>query len=179
MFPVLETERLLLREIINVDAGDIFSCFSNEQVTRYYGQESFVKVDQAEQLIQLFAKNYKEKRGLRWGMERKGTKGLIGTIGLNAWSPTHKRAEIGYELHPDFWRKGYAKEAIAEIVTYGLEELGLMRIGAVVFLENTASNELLLKMGFQHEGVLKNYIHQNGQSYDTNVYGLCKDVEKG
>lgn len=117
MFPIVETERLILREIIDEDATDLFRCFSNHLVTQYYGLELFVTIEEAEKLIETFSKNYKEKRGVRWGIERKEVKGIIGTIGFNAWSPKHKRAEIGYELHPDFWRKGYTKEAVAEIVS--------------------------------------------------------------
>ncbi|WP_141432200.1 GNAT family N-acetyltransferase [Bacillus sp. 03113] len=174
MFPRLETERLILREIIKEDAEGVFACFSNEKVTRYYGQETLKTIDQAKQFVEFFTKNYNGKRGIRWGIERKGTKGIIGTVGFNAWLPKHKRAEIGYEIHPDHWRKGYAQEAISKILNYGFEELGLNRIGAVVFIENKASNQLLTKMGFQKEGVLKDYMYQNGMPHDTNVYSIIK-----
>jgi [ribosomal protein S5]-alanine N-acetyltransferase len=176
MFPILETERLLLREIVKEDVQGIFDCFSKSDVTRYYGLDTFTNIEQAIELVELFAKNYKEKRGIRWGIEIKGKKGIIGTIGFNAWSPKHKRAEIGYELHPEYWRKGYATEAVSEVISYGFNELDLTRIGAVVFLENIASNKLLTKLGFQLEGVLRNYMYQNGVPYDTNVYSLVKQV---
>ncbi len=96
MFPTLETERLVLREISKDDAEGIFACFSNENVTRYYGQDNLENIEQAEAFVYFFANSYKEKRGIRWGIEIKGTQGIIGTIGFNAWSPKHKRAEIGY-----------------------------------------------------------------------------------
>jgi ribosomal-protein-alanine N-acetyltransferase len=101
MFPTLETERLILREIKKEDAVGIFACFSNSDVTRYYGQETLSTLQQAEQFVTFFSQSYIEKRGIRWGIERKGGSGIIGTIGFNAWSPKHKRAELGYELHPD------------------------------------------------------------------------------
>lgn len=82
MFPALETERLYLREITEDDAEDIFACFSNDNVTRFYGQETLNNIAQAKQFVDFFSKSYKDKRGLRWGIERKGAKGLIGTIGL-------------------------------------------------------------------------------------------------
>lgn len=174
MFPIIETERLILRELTEEDAEGIFACFSNEEVTRYYGQETFENIEQARHLVVLFAMNYKDKRGIRWGIERKGTTGIIGTIGFNAWVPRHKRAEIGYEIHPLHWRKGYASEVVSAIVSYGFENLDLTRIGAVVFTENEASNELLIKIGFQQEGVLRDYIYQNGVAHDTNVYSILK-----
>ena len=172
MFPTLETERLILREITRDDAEVIFACFSNDYVTRFYGQDPIKNIDQARDFVDFFAENFKEKKGMRWGIETKREKELIGTIGFNAWSPKHKRAEIGYELHPDHWRKGYMNEAVSKILSYGSETLGLTRIGAVVFLENEASNNLLTKIGFQKEGILRNYMYQNGKVYDTYVYSF-------
>jgi len=174
MFPTLETDRLILREMTKEDAEGIFACFSNEDVTRYYGQETLEKIEQAEKIVDSFSKSYSEKRGIRWGIERKGTKGIIGTIGFNAWLPKHKRAEIGYELHPNYWRNGYTLEAVLKVISYGFEKLDLTRIGAVVFIENKASNNLLEKVGFQKEGVLRDYMYQNGKAYDTYVYSLLR-----
>lgn len=175
MFPTLETDRLILRELTNEDAEGIFACFSNDDVTRFYGQETLKSIEEAKKIVDFFSKSYIEKRGIRWGIERKETKGIIGTIGFNAWLPKHKRAEIGYEIHPQQWRKGYTSEAVSEVLSYGFDVMGLTRIGAVVFIENEASNKLLEKVGFQKEGVLRNYMYQDGKSYDTNVYSLIKE----
>lgn len=175
MFPTLETDRLVLREISKDDAAGIFACFSNKNVTRYYGQETLDSIEQAEAFVDFFAKSYKEKRGIRWGIKIKGKQEIIGTIGFNAWSPKHKRAEIGYEIHPEHWRKGYTSEAVFKVIQYGFDELGLSRIGAVVFINNEASNNLLNKVGFQKEGVLRDYMYQNGRVYDTYVYSLLKN----
>ncbi|WP_059173077.1 GNAT family N-acetyltransferase [Bacillus sp. FJAT-27445] len=174
MFPVLETERLILREIVKEDAAGIFACFSNEHVIRFYGQERLKTIDQAESFVDFFNKNYHEKRGIRWGIERKETVGIIGTIGFNAWSPKHKRAEIGYELHPGHWRKGYVSEALEKVISHGFKKMDLNRIGAVVFLENEASNNLLIKAGFQREGILRDYMVQGEAAHDTYMYSLIK-----
>ena len=50
----------------------------------------------------------------------------------------------------------------------------LTRIGAVVFTENKASKKLLTKIGFQNEGLLKDYMYQNGKPHDTNIYSFIK-----
>ena len=174
MFPILETEQLLLREITQDDAAGVFACFSNDNVTRYYGQDTLENMEQAKKIVDFFTKSYIEKRGIRWGIERKGTPGIIGTIGFNALSLKHKRAEIGYEIHPEQWRKGYTFEAVSKVLDYGFEKLGLTRIGAVVFIDNEASNHLLSKVGFQKEGVLRDYMYQNGKAHDTYVYSILK-----
>ncbi|MER2255316.1 MAG: GNAT family protein, partial [Priestia megaterium] len=64
----------------------------------------------------------------------------------------------------------YASEAASAVMAYGFDTLQLVRIGAVVFLENKASQHVLEKLGFQKEGVLKNYMYQNGKAHDTFVY---------
>ena len=178
MFPVLETERLRLREITQEDAEGIFACFSNEAVTRYYGEETLQHIEQAEKFVDFFAKSFEAKRGIRWGIEIKGTKGIIGTIGFNAWTQKHRKAEIGYEIHPDHWRNGYTEEALTKVLPYGFDVMGLSRIGAVVFIENEASNNLLIKLRFKKEGVLRENIYQNGISHDTYVYSILKTVRE-
>lgn len=172
MFPVLETKRLILRELTEFDAKAIFSILSNPQVTLYYGKDTLESFDEAKEFIHYFKQKFYEKRGFRWGIEMKETKQLIGTIGLDAWVPKQRRAEIGYEIHPEYWKKGYATEAALKVISFGFGLLGLFRIGAIIFPENEPSNKLLIKLGFQKEGILRSYIFQNGVSNDVCVYSI-------
>ncbi|MGY3312721.1 RimJ/RimL family protein N-acetyltransferase [Peribacillus simplex] len=94
MFPVLYTKRL--REIRESDAETIFQCLSNDEVTRFYGQDSLKNIGQVKDIVASFAKNYLEKRG------------FDSPFGFHAHSPKYRRTEIGYEVSPAHWRKGYA-----------------------------------------------------------------------
>lgn len=179
MFPKLETKRLVLREILPSDAEDIYSIFSNEDVTKYYGLNTFKKIEQAEKLIEAFTTNFQSEKGMRWGIEKKGISGLIGTIGFNSWSKAHRRAEIGYEIYPDFWRNGYASEAVAKIVDHGFQEMELTRIGAIVFVENDGSSQLLMKQGFEKEGILRKYMYQNNEAFDVIMLSKCNRQNNG
>ena len=73
MFPILSTPRTKLREITEADADTIFDCFSQEEVIKYYGQEKFTTFQEALVLIDIFAENYRNQKGLRWGIERLDT----------------------------------------------------------------------------------------------------------
>lgn len=73
MFPILLTPRTRLREITEADADTIFDCFSQEEVIRYYGQETLTTFQEALVLIDIFAENYRNQKGLRWGIERLDT----------------------------------------------------------------------------------------------------------
>ncbi len=63
-------------------------------------------------MIDSFQKHIQENRAVRWGIVPKDTEELSGTIGLNNLQIWNKRAEIGFDMHPDFWRMGYTSEAV-------------------------------------------------------------------
>jgi len=173
-FPILETKRLKLIEITHQHVDPIYEILSLENVTKFYGTNRFTLQAEASKLIDMFHKNFLEKRGIRWGIKLKENQRIIGTVGLNALHLKNKRAEIGYELHPSFWRMGYAAEAITEVLKYSFQQMDLYRIGAVVYPENEASIALLTKLGFSNEGLLRGYIHQNEQFHDTYVLSLLQ-----
>ncbi|CRK80438.1 GNAT family N-acetyltransferase [Neobacillus massiliamazoniensis] len=173
-FPSLITNRLKLVEINHNHVDSLYEILSLEEVTRYYGTDRFTYLGEASRLIDMFHKNFYEKRGIRWGIILKENQKFIGTIGLNALQMNNKRAEIGYELHPAYWRKGYISEAIKEVLRFSFEIIDLNRIGAVVYPENEPSLKLLMKIGFEKEGLLRGYIQQNNQFHDTYVLSLLK-----
>ncbi len=72
MFPILETDRLILRQITDQDAEAIFACFSNDEVTRYYGLENMESIEQAISMIQTFAASIK-KNAVYGGELKDGT----------------------------------------------------------------------------------------------------------
>jgi ribosomal-protein-alanine N-acetyltransferase len=173
-FPVLETKRLKLIEITAQHVDSLYEILSLEEVTRFYGTNRFTLQVEASKLIDMFQKNFLEKRGVRWGIKLKENQRIIGTVGLNGLHLKNKRAEIGYELHPSFWRKGYASEAIKEVLRFSFNQLDLYRIGAVVYPENEASINLLIQQGFTKEGLLRGYFNQNEQFHDTYVLSLLR-----
>ncbi|MFJ7737422.1 GNAT family N-acetyltransferase [Lysinibacillus sp. NPDC097287] len=175
MFPTLNTDRLMLRELTEDDALDILICFSNPDVLRFYGQSPLSNQNQVKQVIRNFSMNYEDKRGIKWGIAVKGEAGIIGTIGFQEWSQEHKRVDISYALIPEKWGKGYAIEAVKKVISYGFQELNLTRIGAMVFTENESSIKLLTKLDFEKEGVLKKFMYQDGVPYDTNIYSLVNE----
>ncbi len=173
-FPKLETSRLNLIQVLNQYAENLYDIFSRDEVTKYYGMDSMKSVQEAHLLIEHFYKIYENKRGIRWGIILKENGELIGTIGLNNLNIGSKRAEIGYELHPAYWNKGFITEAVKEVLNYSFNELQLFRVGAVTYPQNRASIQLLKKMGFSKEGLLRGYLYQNHLSHDVIIFSLLK-----
>ncbi len=156
-FPHIETTNLVLRRIQAADAGAIFKILADDEVTRYYDDETFQDLSQASDQIEAWEMGYKNRRCLRWGITRKEDPALVGTCGYYGLHPWHLRAGIGYELAPRSWRQGIMTEALTGIINLGFGEMGLNRIEAVVMPENEASIKLLEKLGFYNEGILREY----------------------
>jgi len=174
-FPVLETERLILREIGTNDNEALFDIFSSETIMKYYGMFPYEEMSQAEQLISNFAKAFDEEKSIRWGIELKGENILVGTCGFHNWNKKHQRAELGYELHDNHWKKGYVSEAISEVIKYGFHNLELNRIEALVYPDNIASHNSLEKLGFDKEGLLKEYCIFRNIKQDLIMYSLISN----
>ncbi|REC43484.1 GNAT family N-acetyltransferase [Chryseobacterium pennipullorum] len=171
-FPVLQTERLILRQLTPQDTQDLFEYFSLDEVMEYYDLETFKTAEDAENIIQHFNGEFEKGKGFRWALELKGENKVIGTCGYHNWYPEHFRAEIGYELNPPFWRKGYMKEAILPILTYGFESMQLHRVDAFIDPANISSEKLLTSLNFQEEGTMKDYFFEKGKFVDATLFGL-------
>ena len=135
-FPILKTARLQLIEVTPEHAPALFHILSNEDVTRFYGMNPLREQERCSNIIESFKQTFDSRQGIRWGMVTRDSGTFIGTIGLNHLSLYSKKAEIGFELDPAHWRRGYAAEAIEAVLAYAYETLGLYRMGAVTFLEN-------------------------------------------
>ncbi len=171
-FPELETERLILREIMPEDAPQILKIFSDEKVTKYYDLYTYSDIDEAHQLIDFFDESFELERAIRWGIARKEDNVLIGTCGF-VWLRLY-RGEIGYELASEYWRQGFMAEALSAVLEFGFEELGLNRIEALVMIENEASAGLLRKLGFHEEGLLRDHDFFKGEFHDMRIFALIK-----
>jgi [ribosomal protein S5]-alanine N-acetyltransferase len=156
-FPQLETSHLILRRMQGTDSGAVFRILADEAVTRYYDDETFTEIAQASDQIKAWENGFINKRCIRWGIARKGEQEIIGSCGYYGFHAWHMRASIGYELARACWRQGIMTEALEAIIDLGFREMSLNRIDAVVIPENSASIKLLEKLGFQNEGLLKEY----------------------
>lgn len=174
-FPTIHTERLILKQATTEDAKDMHIYLSNETVCRYMGIDAHETIEDTKGEIQWYDKIFKEQTGIRWGISLKDNPAIIGEIcGFLNLEKQHCRTEIGYELHHDHWRKGIMKEAITAVLRYGFQEMNLNRIEAIIDPANTSSVQLLEKIDFVREGLLREYdLGQNGFD-DVYMYAILK-----
>lgn len=173
-FPVLETNRLVLRKVEKGDANSILKYMSDKEIMKYYGLEPFKTINDALSEITWYQSILNEKTGIRWGITLKGEDEVIGSCGFLNMIPQHFRTEIGYELSKSYWGQGIASEALEAVIRYGFEHLKLQRIEALIEPPNKPSQKLAEKQGFIREGLLRNYEFTCGEFDDLYMYSLLK-----
>lgn len=171
--PILTTEHITLRPIVEDDARDIFDYFKEERVMKYYDLAPFKKVDEATSLIINWIHRRAQNKGCRWAIVlNKHAETVIGTCGFHNFSEENNRIEIGYEIAPAHWGKGYATSACKLVINYGLLELKFRRIEAYVDPQHFASKNVLMKCGMESEGVLRDYFFEKGRFVDAEIFSI-------
>ncbi len=173
-FPELVTERLILRKPTYGDVQPLLKISQDEEVMLYFGSEPFKEEKQAKEEIDWYLKIWKEKTGTRWVVSLKETGELIGEIGFFDYDKKHRKAEIGYKLASEHWRKGYMSEAMRAVLDYIYSETDINRTEALVDPRNPASFLLLEKHGFQKEGVLRDYEFERGAYVDLIMLSVLR-----
>ncbi len=175
-FPQITTSRLILRQITLSDADAHFGLFSKPEVMAGHGVEPYTERTQSEKLIGWYSSAFLERKAMRWAIVHKIDDKLIGTCGLHRLRLGHHRAEIGYELDPDYWRQGLGSEAVWGVLRFAFEIAGFHRIEAIVDPANKASAALLRKVGFTEEGFLRErfYDGEKDQFVDDWFFSILK-----
>lgn len=174
-FPQLETERLILRKMTLDDTEALFKFWADDEVTKYMNVESFHSPKQAEAMILLLNELFTKNQAIRWGIFSKADNCIIGTCGYNNWIQDYaSRGEIGYDLDRSYWGQGIMREALRAMINYGFEAMELNRIEALVVLDADRSMNVLQKLGFQMEGILREYGYWKGQFWDECCFSLLK-----
>ncbi|WP_342434154.1 GNAT family protein [Neobacillus sp. FSL H8-0543] len=174
-FPVLETERLFLRKISLKDVDDMFSYCSKEEVAKYVTWNAHRTISDTMEFVEFTLEQYANKKVAPWGIEYKENGKLIGSIDFVSWQLNHKTAEIGYVLSQDYWGNGIITEAVKEVIRFGFEKMGVVRIQARCFEENAGSERVMEKAGMSFEGTLRKAMLAKGKHQNLKVYSIVKE----
>jgi len=171
-FPILVTQRLVLRETRLSDAADVFGIASDPEVQRWDGGP-VEDMDTVRAWIREAQADADAGRGYRWAITEEPHDSAIGDVTLTNWSKAHYRAEIGYALARDYWRRHIDSEAVWAVVRFAFEELGLHRVEAFPTGDNIASVRLLESLGFVREGTAREVLlMDDGRYHDVGQYSM-------
>ena len=181
VFPKLETKRFILREVKQQDLNEIYEIYSNEEAVRYQQIEPMESMEQAQKAVHSFLNGYKSKRFIRWCIADKDYDKVIGLITLHAFDNWNSKAELGCMLNKKYWKRNIMSESAQKVIEYAFEVIELHRIEALIHPENIASNKLIMKLGFEKEGLKKQSAYNRGTDKfeDRLIYGLIKTNDNG
>ncbi len=144
--PVLETQRLVLREFQFEDLDALAAILCDRETMRYY-PVSFDRAAVADWIQRNRTRYANDGYGL-WAMILKSTRELIGDCGLVLQSvDAVDEIEIGYHVRRDLWNQGYASEAARACRDYGFANLKVDRLISLIRPENLASRRVAEKNG--------------------------------
>ncbi len=177
-FPEINTERLLLRRITNDDAAELFFLRSSPDTMKYIDKERAASIDDAVTFINVIKDLLEKNDGITWAIALKENPAkLIGTIGHWRIIKQHYRAEVGYMLHPDYWRKGIMKEALLAVIDFGFNQMQLHSIEAHINPANKGSAAILESTGFVREAYFKEDFFFRGKFGDSAIYSLLNKTQ--
>lgn len=183
-FPVIQTQQLILRALSPNDVPAVFDIFSRDEVTEHYDCYSYLHESQASEQVRKWMSAYtafyegRDLKGFRWAIAHvKTPEKLIGTCGIHRLSIHNKSFDIGYELHPDVWGKGFATQAISALINYCFNQhfpFKVNRITAMTDMVSPRSISVLTKLGFQQEGVLRESEYWKDRFNDSRLFSLLR-----
>jgi len=172
----LETERLILRDLLESDVNGIFELDSDPMVHEYLGKKPIRTKKEAKKVIEFIREQYIQRGIGRFAAIEKSSGDFIGWSGLK-FNTGDKEIigdkrdfhDIGYRLIPRYWNKGYATESSLACLDLGFKNLELNTIVGAAEIGNIASNKVLERIGLQYVEQL----HLDGEM--INWYQLKKE----
>lgn len=170
---ILTTERLLLRDFVESDWEAILAYQQNPLYLRYYEWTGRTAED-VRAFMQRFLDHQKQDPRIKFqfAVTLKSTGQLIGSCGVRRDSVEAFEGDMGYELDPQHWGKGYATEAARAVLHFGFSHMDVHRISATCVADNTGSAHVLEKLGMQQEGRLRENQYYKGRWWDTLLYAI-------
>lgn len=174
-FPLLETPRLVLKELNPTNLKILFTQKDDRYLYDFFSCRNAAEL---KELILRYWKSFTDNARFShkyWLILDKDSELVIGDCGFHVWHIRHARAEIGYAIKEEsFKKKGIMTEALERVIPFAFEEMKLQKIEAFVSPGNTPSLRIMQNFGFVQEGVLKKDYHWKGEIYDSIAFGLLK-----
>lgn len=173
--PIIETPRLILREIDLYDAYDMYEYAKLPNVGPTAGWKPHSSLSETKETIKFFLGKKRYGQPGVFAITLKDNDKMIGTVELHTYTRDFK-AELGYTINPKYWGKGYAAEASKYVIAWGFEKLNLVRIECTAFASNKQSNRVCEKLGLRYEGMRKKgYMLYDGTFHDLDCYAIIDD----
>lgn len=170
-FPLIETERLVLRRLRVDDSSALHELFSDRELMRYWGEPHTCLADTT-RMISSIDESHRARTGIEWAATEKTSGDVIGKVCHHRLMKDHYRSEIGYILARGHWGRGLVHEALRAIIAFGFDTMKLHSIEAQLDPNNLRSVRVLERLGFIKEAHLRENYFTRGGFVDTAIYSL-------
>ncbi|WP_445637451.1 N-acetyltransferase domain-containing protein [Nostoc sp. DSM 114161] len=143
---ILETQRLLLKPILQNGLNTLHAIFIDSYVRRYLCDDKILPLEQVEEMVRESQNNFEEKRYGLWFIETKNEQEIIGFVGLWTFFD-EQQPQLVYALLPKATKQGYATEAATKILEYSFDELNYKYLVASCDRPNLESQKLVEIIG--------------------------------
>ena len=174
VLPSLSATRLVLRPLTVDDAVALHAAYADPAVMEFWSFRPHSTVEQTRALLASQCATNVGGAEMHFVIERSADCAVLGACAYKSWRGAHRRGDISYLLTRAAWGQGYASEAIARLVEFGFTELDLHSVEAGVTPGNADSGRLLIRLGFQLEGHLRENYWAEDRFVDSLVYGLLR-----
>ena len=171
----IDTERFVLEPLSEAHLDGLFAVHGDGDATRFIPSSTWRTRDDADDWLARNCVMRDEGKARRWAIVEKDSARPIGDCMLFAFDERSARAEIGFVLGRRDWGRGAMREAAGALITTAFDLLDLRRIEAFADPLNIASDRVLRRLGFVHEGLLRQRSTIKDRVCDSNVYGLLRD----
>jgi [ribosomal protein S5]-alanine N-acetyltransferase len=152
---VLETERLVLREVVEDDAAFMLELLNSPGFLENIGDRGVRDEDQARAFIEeRMRASYRDHGFGLWATVQKSDNAPVGLAGLVKREGL-ETPDVGYAFLQIVWGRGYAQEAAAAVLAHAQGRLGIPKLAAITSPENFASMAVLRKIGFTFHGMIE------------------------
>ncbi|ESP91174.1 MULTISPECIES: GNAT family N-acetyltransferase [Pseudoalteromonas] len=174
-----ETERLIIRPLQSSDLHAVYDSRRNLETSKYIGKPE--TLDDVKKRIEEARQPFENLEGQRLllTLECKSSGDFIGEMLFKHTQLASRIGEIGYRLSPKKQKKGYAFEAASALISRLFAEFDLNKITAICATENTASWQLMEKLGMKKEGCLREYMLLQDRCVDSYLYSILKREHVG
>ncbi|MGE4353901.1 MAG: GNAT family N-acetyltransferase [Oscillospiraceae bacterium] len=154
---VLETKRLVLREMTQADFPSLCKILQNDEVM--YAYEGAFSDEEVQNWLDKQLANYKEYGFGLWSVVLKETGRMIGQCGLTMQNyKDSKILEVGYLFQKEYWHQGYATEAAITCKDYAFDELIAEEVYSIIRYTNIPSQNVAKRNGMTYvDKFIKHY----------------------
>lgn len=168
---IIDGSRVRLREFRMADLDDSMAVVADDRVTQWLSFDSLTTEQQQQRLTDTIERaKATPRREYYLAVTTHDSDRLIGfaRLGLDGVNA----AKLGYAIAHDHWGRGYATDACRTFLAFGFEVLGLHRISAAIGPDNAASIAVASRLGFVHEGRIRDHVYTNGAWRDSELYSV-------